>query len=134
VANGHNIIDIEDAYARRKKDRAAASAAVKHRRKKAKAVRSEAEKARRGFVAGRRIAILAAVIAAVCMLFLSGSQISDLRSQEAQAKDELAQKQDQLTRLEGELSVISDPEYVEEQARNRLRMVKPDETLYIFED
>jgi hypothetical protein len=30
--------------------------------------------------------------------------------------------------------MVSDPEYIEEQARERLRMVKKGETMYVFED
>jgi cell division protein FtsB len=43
-------------------------------------------------------------------------------------------KTEQKARLESELMTVSDKEYIEEQAREKLGMVKPGEVVYVFED
>lgn len=54
-------------------------------------------------------------------------ELHDVRIQQEQLKKE---KSD----LEKELQNINDPENLEEQARNQLRLIKPGETLYMFPD
>ena len=52
---------------------------------------------------------------------------NELKTQEAQ----LTEKRDELTE---ELKNVDDLEYIEEQARKLLRMIKPGEVLYITDD
>ncbi|MDR1135172.1 MAG: septum formation initiator family protein [Clostridiales Family XIII bacterium] len=50
------------------------------------------------------------------------------------AKEEYKAALDAKDRLETELKYINDPVYIEEEARTRLRMVKPGELLYVVQD
>jgi cell division protein FtsB len=59
-------------------------------------------------------------------------RIAALKTDEARAVAELAAAQDKKARLESELEHIDDPAYIEQQARTRLRMVKPGEIYYVL--
>ncbi|MDR3294374.1 MAG: septum formation initiator family protein [Clostridiales Family XIII bacterium] len=61
-----------------------------------------------------------------------GGQILNLKSEEESAVSELEAALDRKARLETELSHIDDPAYIEQQARTRLRMIKPGELLYVL--
>jgi cell division protein FtsB len=123
-------IDIEAAQTARREKRAQA---LKSRRRKVKAVRAEAEKARRSFIAGRRFILLCVTAAVIFFVGSSAFRIMDLKVQEEEAAKELKARTEQKARLESELSSLNDSEYIEEQARERLGMVKPGEVVYVFE-
>jgi cell division protein FtsB len=125
------VIDIEDAQRIRRERRAEA---VKSRRVKAHKERTQVERSRKSFIAGRRLLYLILVILMVVIAVIAMSHISALKSEHADAAAVLKDKTDQQTRLESELSVITTPEYIEEQARERLRMIKKGEILYVFDD
>jgi cell division protein FtsB len=93
----------------------------------------DVRQARRSFVTVRRVVIIAVVAALAVFATLSVRDIRDLKKEAAGAKAELALKQEQKENLEAELANIKDPEYIEKQARDRLRMVKPGEMIYIYE-
>jgi cell division protein FtsB len=122
--------DIEEAQKARREKRAQA---LKSRRRKVKASKVEAEKARRSFITGRSF-VLVCVSAAVAFFVCSSAfRIMDLKAQEKSAAEELKVKVEQKARLEGELSMLDDKGYIEEQARERLGMVKQGEVVYVFE-
>ncbi|MDR0518621.1 MAG: septum formation initiator family protein [Clostridiales Family XIII bacterium] len=131
-------INIEEAQQARREKREhsakCAKAALKARRRKVKASKAAAERARRSFVAGRRIVILCVSVACVFFVGTSAFRIMDLKGQQAKAADILESKTEQQARLESELAGLQDKEYIEEQARERLGMVKNGEVLYIFDE
>jgi cell division protein FtsB len=59
-------------------------------------------------------------------------RIVALKADEARAMAELDAALDKKARLESELEYINDPVYIEQQARTRLRMVKPGEIYYVL--
>jgi cell division protein FtsB len=130
-----NITNIEDAiqgrHGRRRKKHA--PSALTDRRRRAKAARIAAEKARRGFVAARRVVLIGLSIPCICFVVYSGSHIMELQGQYNAAAAKSAAMTEQRDRLESELAALSDKEYVEEQAREKLGMIKKDEILYVFE-
>src|ERR1700752_4059617 len=79
----------------------------------------------------RRAAILAAVVC-VLTLTIAGPVRTYLaqRAELAAIEASNAQLEEQKARLEAEKAKISDPAYVESQARDRLGMVMPGETPY----
>lgn len=125
-----NVIDIEEAQRIRRERRAAA---VKSRRVKVRNEHKMAERSRKSFIAGKRLLYLIFVVLCIIIAVIAVSHISALQSEKADANNALQQKMDQQVRLESELSVIANPEYIEEQARERLRMIKKGETLYVFD-
>jgi len=132
------IADIEEAQRERREKRAQAQqraqSSLRSRRRKIKVSKVEAEKARRSFITGRRLILLCVTAVVVFFVGSSAFRIIDLRGQEEKAVEELNVKIEQKARLESELSALQDKEYVGEQARERLGMVKKGEVLYIFED
>jgi cell division protein FtsB len=123
-------IDIEAAQKERREKRAQA---LKSRRRKVKAAKAEAEKARRSFITGRRFILVCVTAAVIFFVGSSAFRIMDLKVQEEEAAKELKARTEQKARLESELSALNDREYIEEQARERLGMVKPGEVVYVFE-
>jgi cell division protein FtsB len=63
----------------------------------------------------------------------SGLAVFDLKAEEKKANEELKAKKLEKERVEREFSVVTNPEYVENQARELLRMIKAGEMLYVFE-
>jgi cell division protein FtsB len=123
--------EIEEQQRLRRERRAEA---LQRRRHKARAEKAEREKPRRGFVAGRKIVLVCMTTFAVISVGVAAFHIMDLKGQEEKALQELAAKTEQKARLESQLAAIQDKSYIEEQARERLGMVKPGETVYIFDD
>ncbi|SDR67936.1 FtsB family cell division protein [Actinopolymorpha singaporensis] len=86
---------------------------------------------RNGNVTGRA-AILALVIAALVISYASSLRAwVEQRSQIAALRTEETQRTERVASLEKELRRWHDPAYVEAQARERLRWVKPGETGYV---
>lgn len=73
----------------------------------------------------------------VCIIAVVGFSVINIISLKKEQHDVLAQ-QEQLEKekkqLQKALDNINDPENLEEQARNQLRLIKPGETLYMFPD
>jgi cell division protein FtsB len=124
-------VDIDAAQRARREKRAQA---LKSRRRKTKVAKAEAEKARRSFITGRRFIVICVSASVIFFVGSSAFRIMDLKAQEEEAAKELKVKTEQKARLESELSVLKEKEYIEEQARERLGMVKQGEVLYVFEE
>jgi cell division protein FtsB len=124
-------VDIAAAQRERRERRAQA---LKARRRKVKAAKAEAEKARRSFITGRRFILICVTASVVFFVGSSAFRIVELKTQEKEAAGILQAKAEQQARLESELSMLNDKEYIEEQARERLGMVKPGEVVYVFGD
>ena len=79
-------------------------------------------------------------IVAVCLvlaiaggIFVSnGMRIIDLNLNKVVYEKEYEEKLAEKARLEKELSLVNDPEYIEQLARNRFHMLREGEILYIF--
>ncbi|MDR1496273.1 MAG: septum formation initiator family protein [Clostridiales Family XIII bacterium] len=128
---GDERVDIGEAQKVRREKRAQA---LKSRRRKTKVAKAEAEKARRGFIAGRRFILICVTASVVFFVGSSAFRIMELKAQEEEAVGVLEARIEQKARLESELAMLKDKEYIEEQARERLGMVKQGEILYIFEE
>jgi cell division protein FtsB len=124
-------VDIAAAQRERRERRAQA---LKTRRRKVKAAKAEAEKARRSFITGRRFILICVTASVVFFVGSSAFRIVELKTHEKEAIAALQTKAEQKARLESELAILNDKEYIEEQARERLGMVKPGEIIYVFED
>ncbi|MGL4485050.1 MAG: FtsB family cell division protein, partial [Anaerovoracaceae bacterium] len=73
----------------------------------------------------------------VCLgiLFLIGTTTYKLISVKMDEKTLLTQQEsllEQKARLKDELTHLNDPDYIEEQARNQLRLIMPGETIFIL--
>jgi cell division protein FtsL len=125
------VIDIEEAQRIRRERRADA---VTARRTGVRNERKQAERSRTSFKSGRRLLYLACIAVCIMGAVFAVSRVSALTNEKAEADKMLNQKMNQQVRLESELAVITTPEYIEEQARERLGMIKKGERLYVFND
>lgn len=70
----------------------------------------------------------------ITVIGMSAYNMITLKMQEADLKAEQAQLMKKKERLEYDLSQMNSAEYVEQQARQMLKMIKPGEILYILPD
>jgi len=137
-----HVIDIEEAQEERRLRRQQAANEKKRKSHHNKAesaadtvlnVSSEARKKKRK-KAGRAKRVLILIMILAVLVFCGGAITQvvklniELRETEAERDRMLAEK----NLLEKDLTRINDPEYIEEQARKKLRMIRQGEILYVF--
>jgi len=123
------IIEIEEAQKRRKEKRAELIKQEKVLRRREKAL----EKASRPKMSGgKKLAICGILVVAVLVFIFNGYRIIDLNLNKSVFEKEYEEKLAEKARLEKELSLVDDPEYIEQQARNRFHMLREGEILYVF--
>lgn len=128
--NSSQIINIEDAREQRKRKRAEA-AEKKNKGWKAKNVITERQAGKK---ARRRMIYLVILLFIISIIGVSAFNIVSLKLNEAkliQQQEDLLKQKD---KLERELNQINSPEYIEQQARQQLKMIKPSELLYVLPD
>ena len=81
-----------------------------------------------------RILILAIIIAVALFVGISAKNIITLKMENAQLQQKNEQLEAERQKLKKEYKNIDKKEYVEKQAREVLKMVKPNEKLIIIED
>jgi len=123
------IIDIEDAQNRRKEKRREIASAVKARKKQ---LRKLEKKARPKMSAGKKAMVLCAIVGALTLFGFNGFRNYELVADRVRAEKLYEEKLAEKARLELELSKVNDPEYIEQQARERFQMLKDGEILYVF--
>lgn len=77
---------------------------------------------------------LGAVIAAVIVVAIYAYNIIAVELYQKQVEAENQALTNQKLKLQEELKNVSDPKYIEQQARTQLRMIFPGEILYILPD
>lgn len=108
--NNNQIIDFEEAKRERKEP---------VRRKKIKNIK-------RKFIYGGTLIVISVVIG------ISVANIFSLKSENALAAQKLTLLENEKERLAEELLKVDSTEYVEQQAREQLKMVLPGEVLYVL--
>lgn len=81
-----------------------------------------------------RIVLTVIGIILVAVLALSIKNIFDLRAEQAELEKENQQLIGEKRGLKQELKNVNDLEYIEEQARIQLKLIRPGEILYILDD
>ena len=81
-----------------------------------------------------RIAIFIVVVVLFTVVTMSIKNVLDLTVEQHQLKKENQELKEEKARLEKEFENINDKNYIEEQARKQLNMVKPGEIVYIIEE
>jgi cell division protein DivIC len=66
------------------------------------------------------------------LIVTTAINIISLKMEQAKARDELQALNEIKARLQEEISHIDNEEYIEQQARQQLKMIFPGETLYIL--
>lgn len=128
------VIDMEEARRARRDKRAAALAEARLREEEKQHKEKQREEAakRKARKANRRMIYIVVTCAILITIGLSAFNIITLtiEKHELQQKNEmLAQTRDE---LKHELENADSPDYIEQQARTHLRLIKPGEVLYIL--
>ena len=81
-----------------------------------------------------RLILTVIIVVLIFFAAISVKNIVSLHVEKNELEEENARLEDEKNRLQNELENADDPEYIEEQARQQLRMVMPGEVLYIIEE
>ncbi len=81
-----------------------------------------------------RIALTVIVVLLIAVLGMSVKNIFQLQMENKELKEENKALTAEKESLQDEYENVSDTEYIEEQARIQLKLIKPGEVLYILED
>jgi cell division protein FtsB len=123
------IIEIEEAQKRRKAKRAEL---MKEEKVQKRRENSREKASRPKMSSGKKLALWGVVIISLLLFLSSGYRIFDLNLNKATYERVYEEKLAEKARLENELSMINDPEYVGQQARDRFHMLKEGELFYVF--
>lgn len=121
IKNNNNIVEIENI----KKEK------IKKQKIEAKAIKKEKIKDI-DFVLLGIVAII--IVASISMIFTyidQEMQIAELREQRAVILEKAKVEEKEIEHLEKILSQVGTMEFIERQARERLGMIKPGETIYV---
>ena len=124
----NEVIDFDQAREKRRRARAEKAERVYQARKEAPSQRKSAKKR-------RRLLIYAAVIVfVVAAISVSAVEIISLEKEKAQLATEQAELKKELEVAKDELANTDDPDYIEQQVREKLNMVYPGEIIYVSPD
>jgi cell division protein FtsB len=128
--NNSQVIDIEEARELRKRKREEA-AEKKYKVRKTKSVVTQRQAGKK---ARRRLIYLVIFLAILCVIAASAFNIINLKLTEARTLKEQQDLLAQKARLERIYSQVNSPEFIEQQARQQLKMIRPGEILYVLPD
>lgn len=124
----NEVIDFDQAREKRRRARGEKAERVYQARKEALSQRKSAKKR-------RRLLIYAAVIVfVVAAISVSAVEIISLEKEKAQLATEQAELKKELEVAKDELANTDDPDYIEQQVREKLNMVYPGEIIYVSPD
>lgn len=124
----NEVIDFDQAREKRRRARAEKAERVYQARKEAPSQRKAAKKRRRLLIYA---AVIVLVVAAVSV---SAVEIISLEKEKAQLATEQAELKKELEAAKDELANTDDPDYIEQQVREKLNMVYPGEIIYVSPD
>ncbi|MGN0703367.1 MAG: septum formation initiator family protein [Lentihominibacter sp.] len=132
--NNSQVIDMDEARKKRQAKRREEKAreeekALRHARQHTAGKMAIRRQKRR-----RKILTVLIVVGIIGAMSLSLANIISLKKEQHDVLAEQEQLKQQKQELQKELDNINDPENLEEQARNQLRLIRPGETLYMFPD
>ena len=124
----NDVIDFDQAREKRRRARAEKAERVYQARKEALSQRKSAKKRRRLLIYAAEIVFVVAAIS------VSAVEIISLEKEKAQLATEQAELKKELEVAKDELANTDDPDYIEQQVREKLNMVYPGEIIYVSPD
>lgn len=125
------VIDIDDARMQRLQKRRSERDEEEQERAEANERRLKRKRALRKKQSRRRILIAAITAALLVVLCASVINIVKLKNEQHDALQKQKQLQSEQAQLEKDLKNISDEQSIEDKAREKLKLIKPGETIYI---
>lgn len=86
------------------------------------------------FTPQQRIAILFVILIVAILFFGRVKKIVSLNIENRRLRAQQEQLEEERDRLESKLKNVDNSDYIEEQARKQLRLMNPDEILFIFDE
>ena len=129
VGMGKNIIAIEEAQKRRQAKRAEI---VKQEKVQRRIEKRRDKESRPKMSNAKKAATIGILVIALLVFISSGYRIIDLNLNKAVYEKKYEERLAEKARLEKELGLVDDLEYVGQQARNRFSMLREGEILYIY--
>ena len=123
------IIDIDKAQAYRREKRLEAMKASKRRERRD---HDTPDGKRKSFITGKSLVYIAILAFIITIGMISGAKVISLQAEAREAKTTLNAVAAEKAQLEKEFAMANDPGYIEDQARDKLRMIMKGETLYVF--
>ena len=131
-----DVIDLEEAREERRKKRSESGKSRKkvNRDTAAQAVMLEEKQSARKRVKKnrRRLIYTAIMLIIVAVIGLSIYNIITLHVEKSQLEAKNAALMAEREKLQNEIKNVDNPEYIEQQAREQLRLIKPGEILYVL--
>ena len=130
--NNSQVIDMEEARARRQQKRRAEKEKKEEKELRAKQQNTRGKRAIRRSKTRRKIITGITIAIIVLLVFLLVFNIISLKKEQYDTKKEQLALKQQKAELQKELENAETPENIEAQARQQLRLIKPGEVLYMF--
>lgn len=130
--NNSQVIDIEQARKERLEKRRAEKAKEEEKIRYAASQNTRGKMAIRKAQRRRRILIGIIVVCIIGVVAFSVLNVISLKKEQKNMREQQEALEKEKAQLEKELSEINDPENIEEQAREQLRLIKKGEYLYVF--
>ena len=132
--NNSQVIDMDEARKKRQAKRREEKAREEEKARKYARQHTAGKMAIRRQKRRRKILTGLIILGIIGAMSLSLVNIISLKKEQHDVLAEQEQLKQQKQDLQKELDNISDPENIEEQARNQLRLIRPGEMLYMFPD
>lgn len=132
--NNSQVIDMDEARKKRQAKRREEKAREEEKAQKYARQHTAGKMAIRRQKRRRKILTGLIILGIIGAMSLSLVNIISLKKEQHDVLAEQEQLKQQKQELQKELDNISDPENIEEQARNQLRLIRPGEMLYMFPD
>lgn len=132
--NNSQVIDMDEARKKRQAKRREEKAREEEKARKYARQHTAGKMAIRRQKRRRKILTGLIILGIIGAMSLSLVNIISLKKEQHDVLAEQEQLKQQKQELQKELDNVSDPENIEEQARNQLRLIRPGEMLYMFPD
>ena len=78
--------------------------------------------------------IAAIIVAVMALIGFSVFNIVSLKTEQQEVEQKQTELKEEKKQLEKQLKQVKDKDNLEEQARSQLRLIKPGESIYLFDD
>ncbi len=96
--------------------------------------RSKAKNKKKRLTKQQKQLIAAALAVAILFCFSNITKVIQLKGQQRELIKQQEELKEERDRLKAKLKNVDSAEYIAEQARKQLRMIHPDEILFVFDD
>lgn len=130
--NNSQVIDMNEARRLRQQKRQAEKEREEERNRYAASQKTRGKMAIRRSRNRRRLLVVIIVMSLIGVITFSLLNVISLKKEQHEVMQQAEELQQEKEQLEKDLAEINEPENIEQQARDQLRLIKPGEKLYMF--